>query len=455
MKAKKLISLALGALMCVGAFTACGDSAAPTATPPAAATTEPASNATEPPAATVEPTPDAPEPVQLSWAVWDYDTTPYYKALTDAYSAIHPEVTFNPVDLGSQDYQNMLTTQLSGGADLDVITVKDIPGYANLVNQGFLEPLAGYISSAGIDPAAYGGTLEQITVDGEVYAIPFRSDHWVIFYNKALFDAAGVPYPTNDMTIAQYDELAAQVTSGDGESKVYGEHFHTWRSTRQLWAVLDGQNTIVQGAYEFMKPTYERILKLMDDGVAMDYATVKTTGLHYSAAFYNQQAAMLNMGSWFIPTQIDKVATGESLATEWGIVKYPHPEGVAAGTTLGTITSAGVNPASSKREAALDFVKFISGAEGALVLAGLGQFPAVKTDEVADTIASIDGFPTDDNSKEALKTTKVYLEMPLDKNSAAIETVLNEADDAIMTGSITVDEGIEQMNTGVQEILAQ
>ena len=55
---------------------------------------------------------------------------------------------------------------------------------------------------------------------------------------------------------------------------------------------------------------------------------------------------MMNMGSWFIPTQIEKIGIGESLATEWGIVKYPHPEGVEAGTTLGTITSVAVNAAS-------------------------------------------------------------------------------------------------------------
>lgn len=43
----------------------------------------------------------------------------------------------------------------------------------------------------------------------------------MLFYNKDLFDAAGVAYPTNDMTWDAYAELAKQMTK-DG---VYGTHY--------------------------------------------------------------------------------------------------------------------------------------------------------------------------------------------------------------------------------------
>ena len=136
------------------------------------------------------------EKVTLNWAVWDTNMTTYYQPLIDAYTAKNPNVTIEMVDLGSSDYQNALITQLTGGADLDVVCVKDIPGYANLVKGGYLVPM----DDVGVDTSAYGGTIEQITVGGSYYALPFRSDHWVVFYNKDLFDAAGVAYPTNDMT---------------------------------------------------------------------------------------------------------------------------------------------------------------------------------------------------------------------------------------------------------------
>ncbi len=393
--------------------------------------------------------------VILKWALWDLEATTYIKPLAEAYINKNENVTIEYVDLGSADYMTMLSTQLSGGSDLDILTIKDIPGYSNLVKQNHLEPLNNYIKDEDIDTYLYGGTVEQIESNGEVYALPFRSDFWVIYYNKALFDEAGIDYPSNDMTFFEYDEIARAITSGTGYDKIYGSHYHTWRSAVQLFGILDGKNTIVDGEYEFLKPYYEMILLQQEDGITQDYATLKTSSTHYSGVFYKSQVAMMNMGSWFISTQIEKVKSGESLSDNWGIVKYPNAEGVEPGTTLGTITSLSVNSNSNNKEAALDFLKFVTGPEGAEIIASTGTIPAIKTDEVIKSITSIDGFPTDDQSREALNTYKTYLEMPLHENSADIEVALNEVHDAIMTKNLTVDEGILEMNKRVGEILSR
>ena len=64
------------------------------------------------------------EEINLKWALWDIDATAYYQPLIDAYTAEHPNVNIEMVDLGSTDYQTVLATHLSGGADdLDIITV--------------------------------------------------------------------------------------------------------------------------------------------------------------------------------------------------------------------------------------------------------------------------------------------------------------------------------------------
>lgn len=442
MNFKRLTGLTLAAALSVSALAACSgnNGTSPTAAP----TSQNNGNASESPG-------DA--PVTLKWALWDWEATAYYKPLIDAYKEIKPNVTIEYVDLGSTDYMTMLSTQLSGGADLDILTIKDIPGYSNLVKQNHLEPLSAFIDERGVDKAAYGGTVEQISVDNEVYALPFRSDFWLIYYNKDLFDKANVPYPTNDMTIDQYDELARQLTSGSGVEKVYGAHYHTWRSAVQLFGILDGKNSVVDGDYDFLKPTYEHILKQQDDGIVMDYATLKTSSTHYSGVFYNNSIAMMNMGSWFIATQIEKVKSGESMATNWGIVKYPHPDGVPAGTTLGTITSLAVNKKAANKDAALDFLNFVTGVDGAAVIASTGTIPAIKNNEVISSISSIDGFPSDDNSKEALNTTQTYLEMPMHEKSADIEVILNEAHDNIMTKNTSIDQGLADMKSRVQLVL--
>lgn len=392
----------------------------------------------------------------LTWAVWDYATTPYYDALIEAYEAQNPGVNVEVIDLGSADYQTALQIQLSGGgSEFDVVAVKDIPGYNNLVKAGLLTDLKPYVERDGIDTSKYGGIVEQVTVDGTYYELPFRSDFWVLFYNKDLFDAAGVPYPDNDMTFEEYDALARQMTSGSGSSKVYGAHYHTWRSAIQLFGILDGQHQITDGGdYSYLAPYYEMALSQQADGVVQDYATLKTSNIHYSGVFYNESVAMMNMGSWFIASLIAANNSGQSDADNWGIVKYPHAEGVEPGTTLGTITALAIPSSTNEKDAAWEFVKFVCGEQGAEVLASTGNFPAVTNEEINNIIASMDGFPQDEASKEALNVAQLYLEMPLHDKSAEIEVVLNEYHDQIMTGNMSVDEGLAEMGRRVDQVLA-
>ncbi len=400
-------------------------------------------------------TENAAESITLKWAVWDINATTYYQPLIDAYEAAHENVKIEMVDLGSTDYMTVLATELTGNdSDIDIATIKDIPGYATLVGKNALEPLDASIASAGIDLSLYGGITDQIVINEKLYALPFRSDFWVLYYNKDIFDKKGVAYPTNDMTFAQYDALARSVTDTTMGAQIYGAHYHTWRSAVQLFGILDGKNSIVGGTYDFVKPYYEMVLAQQNDLVVQDYATLKTSSLHYSGAFAQGNVAMMNMGSWFIPTLIDKIKTGEYTDIKnWGIVKYPHADGVTPGSTLATITSLAVTSASKQKEAAFDFLNFVCGSEGAEVIAGTGTIPAIKTDAVLDSISSMEGFPADAESKEALVTANTYLEMPVNEHSSEIETILNTAHDNIMSGNSTIDEGIAYMNTEVQKLL--
>lgn len=460
---KKVISLLLTASLVSALFAGCGSSETSTSTSEVASTEASTEVSTEVSTeasteASTETTEEA-EPVTLKWAIWDESTTQYWGDLKAAYEAANPNVTIEMVDLGSTDYMTVLATELSGeGSDFDVVTIKDVPGYATLVQKNALLSLDDYIAADGVDLSKYSGATDQVTVDGSLYELPFRNDFWVLFYNKDLFDAAGVAYPTNDMTWDEYDALARQMTDTTFGSQVYGSHYHTWRSTVQLMAVLDGQHTILDGNYDFMKPYYEMVLNQEADGVCRTYADLKTEGLHYSAAFSAGDTAMMNMGSWFIATLITNLKSGEydsSLCGNWGIVKYPHAEGVEAGSTLGTITGLAVTSQTDTPDAAWDFVKWVSGEEGAAVMASSGNFPAIMTDEVKNAIASMEGFPTDDASKEALNVSNLYLEVPYGDHVSEINSVLDSYHGSIMSGEMTIDEGIAAMNDEVTKILSE
>lgn len=458
MKRKALSVLLVGA-MAASMLAGCGSKSDTADDTKADAPADTADDTADEPADDTADTADdaVAETLTLKWAVWDQDTTPYWQALKDEYEKKNPNVTIEMVDLGSTDYMTVLATELSGsGSDFDLVTIKDVPGYATLVQKNTLEPLNSYIESAGIDLSEYGGTTDQVTVDGELYEMPFRSDFWVLFYNKDLFDAAGVDYPTNDMTFEEYDALARKVASDEFGAQVYGTHYHTWRSAVQLFGILDGQHTILDGDYEFVKPYYEMVLSQEDDGVCRDYITLSTEGLHYSAAFSSGDVAMMNMGSWYISTLMSSLSSGEydsSLCGNWGMVKYPHADGVEAGSTLGTITGISVTSASENKDAAWDFVNFVSGAEGALVMAETGNFPALMTDDARAVITGLEGFPTDDASKEALTVSNLYLEVPYAENVSEINSILDTYHTAIMNREVTIDEGIASMNEEVGKVL--
>ena len=390
----------------------------------------------------------ADEAQTLTVVTWDAGTTPYLVAQKEAFEASHPGVTVEYVDVASQDYMIKATTMLTGGDASDVYMVKELPHLLDWQAAGFAAPLNSYIEASSYDLSGFAGIESNYAVEGEQYALPFRSDFWVLFYNKDLFDAAGVEYPTNDMTWEQYAELAKKLT-GDGN---YGTHYHTWLSAVVNWDVCDGVNTLIDGDYSDLAYFYELYQDLEDAGACMPYDEVKAAGLHYSAAFENGNIAMLPMGYWFVSTMIGAIKDG-TCSFNWGIVAVPHKEGVAAGSSFGNLTGAMINAKSEHKDLAWEYISWLAGEEGSLATASTGTRPAWVSAAVADTMASTDGFPTDEASKAALVPVYVGIEMPASEHSSEISTILNEEHTLIMTRENTVEEGIEAMNERVAELL--
>lgn len=450
---KKLLSILLATAMAVTMLTGCGND------------TNNNNAQGSAPEASKEETPSAEaggettEEITLQWAVWDLPGTHYWQPLVDAYKKVAPNVTIEMVDLGTTDYQTALATELSGqGTEFDVVSIKDVPGYATLVQKNAIIALDDLIARDGIDLSQYAGIPEQLMVDGKLYELPYRSDFWLMYYNKDLFDAAGVPYPTNDMTFEEYDELARQLTNTNFGEQVYGSHYHTWRSAVQLFGILDGKHTILDGEYDFFAPYYEMVLNQEKDGVCRKYTDLKAEGLHYSGAFTSGDVAMLNQGSWFIGMLLGNLASGEydsSLCGNWGLVKYPHAEGVEPGSTLGAIATLAIVAESDQQEAAWDFVKWVCGEEGAKIISSTGNFPALQVASTLETISSLEGFPTDEASKEALNVSNLYLEVPYGDKVSEINSILDSYHGSIMTGEMTIEEGIQAMEDAVAALKAE
>ncbi len=385
----------------------------------------------------------------LTIVAWDVSTTAYLQAQKEAFEASHPGVTIEYVDVASQDWDTKAGTMLSGGDTNDLYMVKQNINIMNWAQQGFAEPLTDYIANSNYDLSGFVGMEPNYALDGTQYALPFRSDFWVLFYNKTLFDEAGVDYPTNDMTWEQYKELAIKMTN-NGNSK-YGCHYHTWLSAIVNFSVDDGINTLLDGEYSDLAYFYDLALSLEDAGACRTYTELTAAGLHYSGAFQTGDTAMMPMGYWYVATLINNIKNG-LCDFEWGITALPHKEDVAAGTSFGNLTGIMINAKSSNKDLAWEYVSWLCGPEGAAVTASTGNRPAWVSSEVADVLASVDGFPQDESSKAALLPTMVSIEIGVSDKLGDIQGILNEEHTAIMSREISVEEGIENMNERVAEL---
>ena len=385
----------------------------------------------------------------LTVVTWDATTTAYLTAQKEAFEASHPGVTIEYVDCESgNEYGVKVSTMLAGGDTSDVIMLKENDQVVQWQASGFAAPLTDYIGS--YDMSGFVGIEKNYAIDGVQYGIPFRSDFWVLFYNKDLFDAAGVEYPTNDMTWDQYAELAKKLT--DKEKDIYGTHYHTWLSTVANWAVCGTDYTLADGNYDNLLYFYKLYQDLEDYGACMSFADLKASGLKYGAAFENGNIAMMPMGYWQVSTFINDIKAGTA-SLNWGITAVPHAEGVAAGSSFGNMTGVMMNAKSEKKDLAWEYMSWLCGPEGAKATASVGARPAWVSEEIAEAMASVEGFPADENSKAALLPTSVAMEWPVGEKVPDIKTIVNEEHSLIMAREITPEEGVAEMNERVAELL--
>lgn len=394
------------------------------------------------------PAPEATDPsapVTLTVSAWNLDSTPEFRAVFQAFEAAHPNVTIKPVEILATDYPEKVATMLAGGDTTDVLTMKNVTDYARYASRGQLLDLTEFV--AGLQPDKIAG-LEPFNIGGKYAAVPYRQDFWLLYYNKALFDAAGLPHPDH-ITWAQYSELAKKLTHGttaDGQ-KVYGTYQHIWRSVVQAIAAAQTGGDQLGGDYGFFKSQYELTLDLQKSGAALDFATAKTQQINYRTMFETGQAAMLPMGTWYIASIKAAIAAGKS-KVDWGVAAMPQVGSGASTVTFGSPTAFAVNKKARNAAMAKEFIRFATGEQGAKAIAAIGVVPAYRSDAVT---AAFTALPTDTLSKTAFtENKKVVLEMPVSDKTSDVDTILNEEHSQIMTGGKSVDDGLREAGDRVK-----
>ena len=408
MKLKRLATLSLAGIMTMGLMAGCGNNNA--ASSSGQSSSQPQSQADaqkESGKPEEESKASSGEKEKIIVSTWT-DSMEEFKEMKEKFESLHSDIEVELLEFPSAEYKDKLVTTLAGGADLDVITHKNNAEYADIASKNQLLDLGELVKRDNVDIAPYGPLFEGLQIDGKTYGLPYEKTAWVLYYNKDLFDAAGVPYPSDDMTWDQFRELAKKMTSGEGTERIAGAYLHTWPQTWYGMALQKGCSIIDQDLSEFEKALQFR-LDLEADGSIMTYTDAKATNAHYKTEFANGRTAMNIMGDFHAAQLRDLEETGD-VTFDWDIAAMPHPEGVEANTTWGTAMPISVNANSKHQEAAWEFVKFVSSEEGAKISASRGNLAAYSSKAVEDI------YKGDGSRKPAnvgiLSSAKVYMENP-------------------------------------------
>ncbi len=376
-------------------------------------------------------------------ALWNYQSTPEFKALIDGFEASHPKIDVQPVDiLAGDDYSEKVTTMLAGGDTTDVLTMKNVTDYARYATRGQLLSLTDSVQK--LDKKSYAG-LDNFDLKGQYYALPYRQDFWVLYYNKALVGKADLSH----LTWSDFDKLAKQFTKGSGSSKVYGAYLHTWRSVVQAIASAQTGGDLLGGDYGFMKDQYRTALDIQKAGATLPFSTATSQKVTYDAEFTTGKAAMVPMGTWWGAALLAEKAQGKN-PVDWGMAPMPQITSDGKAVTFGSPTAFAVNKKARNSDAAKQFVTWASGPKGAAAIAKIGIVPSYSSGAVMDTFFGVKGMPSDALSRQAMTPSKVQLEMPVSDKSSDIDQILKEEHELVMSGEKSIDKGIEEMNHRVK-----
>ena len=132
------------------------------------------------------------DPVVINYYDWDI---PDQKFIDD-FNAANPDiqVVAHSIPANGERLTKLDILAMSGG-DMDVMPISDGDQFTRF-ESGMLAPLDDFIAKDGVDmDKSFGKYAIWGQYDGKYYGIPFRATQSVVYYNKDMFDKAGVEYP--------------------------------------------------------------------------------------------------------------------------------------------------------------------------------------------------------------------------------------------------------------------
>ena len=304
------------------------------------------------------------EDVTLTYAVWSQDDT--MQALVDAFEKENPSINVELQVDPWTDYWTKLQVSATGGTAPDAFWMLGDHFQVYAANNQLLQ-LDDAIDAAGIDMSVYPSALVDLfNYDGHQYGLPKDFDTIGLWYNKELFDAAGVAYPDDTWT---WDTVRAnaKLLTRDGHFGIAAPlnrqegFYNTIAQAGGKVISTDGKESgydtpEAQAGLQFW-------VNLLQDGSSPTLQQMADT--EAVAQFENGQVAMYYGGSFYA----SRFYENADLRSKVDVTVLPT--GKQRGTVINGIQNVG--SAKTKHPAELSkFLLFLGGEEAAKIQAATG-----------------------------------------------------------------------------------
>lgn len=282
--------------------------------------------------------------VELKMIFWDSNQEPGLQAMADGFMEKNPDISVTVETIPWDDYWTKLQAAAQGG-DMPDIVVMHPDEVENYASGGMLMDLTDVLDGETANRSSFPDyVIEDFTVDGKNYGIPKDIGTMGLFYNKDLFDAAGIAYPTSDWTWDDLTAAAEQLT--DQENGIYGlnadnngQNFYwnlIWQNGGDVWdeeedlCTFDMPETIeaMEYAVSFVEKGYSPTPADFANLTADEYFESGKTAMTFAGSWMlteYQSIEELNFDVAELPTGKEKASICSGMAFSVSAnTKYPE-----------------------------------------------------------------------------------------------------------------------------------
>ena len=379
----------------------------------------------------------------ISFMVWgsqaEYQA---YQTLIDSFHAENPDyhvdIRFVPDDA---DYRRRLAADFSAGSQPDVMLL-NYRRIAPFADEGALAPVGPYLANSTVlkETDFYQPPMEAFRYKGDLWCMPQNVSSLAVYYNKALFDAAGLAYPADDWTLDDFVAAAKALTvdqDGDGVTDQFGVGIDPilYRLAPFIW----------QAGGELVDDPANPTRLALDSPAALQafqwfvdlQIKEKVVPDAAAEAARDSESRFLDgtLGMYFNSRRpVPTLRTIESF--DWDVA--PLPRGSQPATVLHAdgYCMAGK---SKDKEAAWKFIEYANSPKGQEIVARTGRtVPSLRS--VAESAAFLDPTQKPANSQVWLDAVPTLRTVPVISNWPAIEDAASKEVERAFYGQATVEE---------------